>query len=218
MHHNHTAPKWGLSSTWEEFAQSQDAWCSKAQHKHQQWQSGACMRSEQAQTHSETRWQSRSLSFLPKPVCIQHLDYSHPLSCFLCFLYLSNHSRHVQTPTTCCLRHLMLSGGVRSSISGWENTALLILQRQGGQQKKTQNAALPLNKTGDQIAQICAVVEGGLCSAAQKQQGPADTLQGSFIFTSSAPDPALKDLQHWQRWQSHNCLQQITAPLDMKWV
>lgn len=64
--------------------------------------------------------------------------------------------------------------------------------------EKTPNAAFPPNKTGDQIAQICAVVEGGLCFAAQKQQGPADTLQGSFIFTSSALDPALKDLQHRQ--------------------
>lgn len=114
-----------------------DAWCSKAQHKHQQWQSGACMRSEQAQTHTEMCWQSRSRSFLSKLACIWHLDCSRSLSCFLCFLYLSNHSRHAQTPTTCCQRHLMLrSGGVRSSISGWENIVLLMLQRQGGQEKK----------------------------------------------------------------------------------
>lgn len=54
-----------------------------------------------------------------------------------CFLYLSNHSRHAQTPTMCCQRHLTLrNGGMRSSISGWENTVLLTLQRQGGQEKK----------------------------------------------------------------------------------
>lgn len=82
--------------------------------------------------------------------------------------------------------------------------------------EKTLNAAFPPNKTGDQIAQIWAVAQGGLCSAARKQQGPADTLQGSFIFTSSAPDPALEDLQHWQHGQSHNCLQQVTALLDIK--
>lgn len=69
----------------------------------------------------------------------------------------------------------------------------------GRSAEKTPNVAFPPNKTGDQIAQICAVAEGGLCSAAQKKQGPADTLQGIFIFTTSAPDPALKDLQHWQR-------------------
>lgn len=33
---------------------------------------------------------------------------------------------------------------------------------------------------------------------AQKQQDPADTLQGILIFTSESPDPALKDLHHWQ--------------------
>lgn len=42
----------------------------------------------------------------------------------------------------------------------------------------------PPNKTGDQIAQIRAVAEGGLCSKAQKQQDPADALQGSLIFAS----------------------------------
>lgn len=49
--------------------------------------------------------------------------------------------------------------------------------------EETLNAAFPPpNKTGDQIAQTCAVAEGGLCSTPQKQQNPADTLQGSLIF------------------------------------
>lgn len=48
--------------------------------------------------------------------------------------------------------------------------------------EKTLNAAFPPNKTGDQIAQICAVAEGGLCFAAQKQQGPADTLH-FYLFS-----------------------------------
>lgn len=65
--------------------------------------------------------------------------------------------------------------------------------------EETLNAAFSPNKTGDQIAQVA---EGGLCSMAQKQQDPADMLQGSIIFTSEAPDPALKDLCHWQQWQS----------------
>lgn len=50
--------------------------------------------------------------------------------------------------------------------------------------EETLNAAFSSNKTGDQIAQICAVAEGGLCSMAQKQQDPADTVQGTLIFTS----------------------------------
>jgi len=53
--------------------------------------------------------------------------------------------------------------------------------------EETLNAAFPPNKTGDQIAQIHAVAEEGLCSMAQEQQDPADTLQGSLIFASSVP-------------------------------
>lgn len=71
-----------------------------------------------------------------------------------------------------------------------------MLQRQGGPGEDTLNAAFPPNKTGDQTARVA---EEGLCSMTQKQQDPPDMLQGSLIFTSEAPDPALKDLCHWQQ-------------------
>lgn len=80
----------------------------------------------------------------------------------MCFLYLSNRSRHAQTPTVCCQRQ-RFEERRREEPRIWLRIHCAINAPKAGRSgEETVHAAFLLpNETEDQTAQLCAVAVKG---------------------------------------------------------